>query len=628
MDLYKRLFPYLLKYKFRLGVGIFLSFFVSIFNGASLTSLIPIFDSLGAGDQYKFEIALTKRDQVLLQGSSQGKDFQGFEAVELFLATTKNHINIHFADKSPDELVLIFCSIILPIYVLKLLCLAGTVYFVNSSGLLAIRDLRLVLFQKMQNLPLNDFLREKTGILMSRVINDVDVIGKVVSNDLKDAVNDIFYIITHLIILLLLSWKLFFLIFIVIPLILGPVTAFAEKIRKTTKSQQEQLSSLNGDLQEVISGIRVIRAFSMEEHEANRFFSVNNELSIKTFKTHFYHQVGPALIELSGSLVTMVFLGIGAFLLEDPSFSKGMFLAFFLTLIFLMRPLKQMGILMNLVQASKSAAERVFELIDRKSDILEIPSPIDQKSLNEGIFFKDVSYRYPGSDKDALHGINLSIPKGQKIAFVGSSGAGKSTLIDLLPRFIDPTQGSILWDSVDAKHMSLDQLRRRIGIVSQNIFLFNGTIRDNIAYGNLNATEEEIRKAAEDAFALDFILDFEEGFETIVGERGVMLSGGQKQRISIARTLLSNPEILILDEATSALDTESEKFIQQAFVRLYKDRTVIIIAHRLSTVKIADFIYLLEDGSVLESGSHTELISKEDSKYKRMYDLQFEEVKS
>ncbi len=628
MDLYKRLFPYLLKYKFRLGVGIFLSFFVSIFNGASLTSLIPIFDSLGAGDQYKFEIALTKRDQVLLQGSSQGKDFQGFEAVELFLATTKSRINIHFADKTPDELVLIFCSIILPIYVLKLLCLAGTVYFVNSSGLLAIRDLRLVLFQKMQNLPLNDFLREKTGILMSRVINDVDVIGKVVSNDLKDAVNDIFYIITHLIILLLLSWKLFFLIFIVIPLILGPVTAFAEKIRKTTKSQQEQLSSLNGDLQEVISGIRVIRAFSMEEHEANRFFSVNNELSIKTFKTHFYHQVGPALIELSGSLVTMVFLGIGAFLLEDPSFSKGMFLAFFLTLIFLMRPLKQMGILMNLVQASKSAAERVFELIDRESDILEIPSPIDQKSLNEGIFFKDVSYRYPGSDKDALHGINLSIPKGQKIAFVGSSGAGKSTLIDLLPRFIDPTQGTILWDSVDAKHMSLDQLRRRIGIVSQNIFLFNGSIRDNIAYGNLNATDEEIQKAAEDAFALDFILDFEEGFDTKVGERGVMLSGGQKQRISIARTLLSNPEILILDEATSALDTESEKFIQQAFVRLYKDRTVIIIAHRLSTVKIADFIYLLEDGSVLESGSHTELISKEDSKYKRMYDLQFEEVKS
>ncbi len=628
MDLYKRLFPYLLKYKFRLGVGIFLSFFVSIFNGASLTSLIPIFDSLGAGDQYKFEIALTKRDQFLLQGSSQGKDFQGFEAVELFLATTKSRINIHFADKTPDELVLIFCSIILPIYVLKLLCLAGTVYFVNSSGLLAIRDLRLVLFQKMQNLPLNDFLREKTGILMSRVINDVDVIGKVVSNDLKDAVNDIFYIITHLIILLLLSWKLFFLIFIVIPLILGPVTAFAEKIRKTTKSQQEQLSSLNGDLQEVISGIRVIRAFSMEEHEANRFFSVNNELSVKTFKTHFYHQVGPALIELSGSLVTMVFLGIGAFLLEDPSFSKGMFLAFFLTLIFLMRPLKQMGILMNLVQASKSAAERVFELIDRESDILEIPSPIDQKSLNEGIFFKDVSYRYPGSDKDALHGINLSIPKGQKIAFVGSSGAGKSTLIDLLPRFIDPTQGTILWDSVDAKHMSLDQLRRRIGIVSQNIFLFNGSIRDNIAYGNLNATDEEIQKAAEDAFALDFILDFEEGFDTKVGERGVMLSGGQKQRISIARTLLSNPEILILDEATSALDTESEKFIQQAFVRLYKDRTVIIIAHRLSTVKIADFIYLLEDGSVLESGSHTELISKEDSKYKRMYDLQFEEVKS
>ncbi len=288
-----------------------------------------------------------------------------------------------------------------------------------------------------------------------------------------------------------------------------------------------------------------------------------------------------------------------------------------------MRPLKQMSILVNLVQGSKVAADRVFEILEREVDINEPTHPVSLGKLQNGIEYRNVSYLYPGTETSALKNINLKIGKGGTIAIVGSSGAGKSTLVDLLPRLIDPSAGGIYWDGVNAKDLALDNLRKRIGVVSQNIFLFNGSIRENIAYAKPDASEDEIRRAAEDAFASEFIESFEDGYDTIVGERGVMLSGGQRQRISIARTLLANPELLILDEATSALDTESERLIQQAFVRLYENKTVIIIAHRLSTVKIADTIYYLENGEIVESGTHQDLLATTGSKYKRLYELQF-----
>lgn len=586
-----------------------------------MTSLIPIFDSLGKGDGYKFELEFTKRDQVLLLQISEGKDLEGLAFLEGELAKLKQNLNKYFTKLSPSELVFSFCLFILPIYFLKMICLAGTIYFVNSSGLLSIRDIRRDLYVKLQHLPLDEFVTEKTGIWMSRVINDVDTIGKVVSNDLKDAVIDFFYIVTHLALLLFLSWKLFFLIFLVVPLIFGPVSAFSERIRKTTKNQQERLAGLNGDLQEVIAGIRVIRAFSMEARESDRFYEVNNDLSKKTFQTHFYHQVGPALIELSGSLVTVVFLGIGAFLLEEPGFSRGMFLAFFLTLIFLMRPFKQMSILMNLLKAASSAGDRVFGLLKERDSMAD--GSQHPGALKDCIEFRNIHYKYPKSEKWVLDGIELKIPKGANIALVGQSGAGKTSLVDLLPRLMDPTLGQVLWDGLDIREIALQNLRNRIAIVSQNIFLFNGTIEENIAYGSWSATSEEIRNAALEANATSFIEEFEEGFHTRVGERGVMLSGGQRQRISIARAILADPEVLILDEATSALDTESELLIQQAFVRLYKNRTVIVIAHRLSTVKIADQIYYMEEGKIVEQGTHNELIGDTSSRYKKLYEMQY-----
>ncbi|TGK10794.1 ABC transporter ATP-binding protein [Leptospira kmetyi] len=604
--------------------GIVLSFLVSVLNGASLTSLIPIFDSLGTGEKTNFEISLTKKDKALLQRQKEKDSFTSVESIELQLAEWKVQLNSSLKTMSHDELVLLFCFIVFPVYLLKLIFLAAAVYCINSAGYLAIRDLRAELYAKAQTLPLNHFVQEKTGILMSRIINDVEVLGKLISSDLKDAITDFFYIVTHLLLLLYLSWKMFLAVFIIVPIVMGPVSAFADKIRRATRNQQERLSSLNGHLQEVISGIRVIRAFSMEKTEADRFWEFNQDLSDKTFKGHFYHQVGPSLTELFSSIVAVIFLSFGAYLMEDGTFSRGMFMAFFLTLIFLMRPFKQMSMLSNSIQSAISAGDRVFELLDQETDIQNPASPKFLKRMEKGIRFKNVTFTYPGTKNPAIQEINLEIPKGETVALVGASGAGKSTLVDLVPRLIDPQEGQILIDEIDLREMDLSNLRKRIGIVAQQVFLFNGTIRENICYGNQSVTDEQLYAACEQAFAMEFILSFEEGFDTIVGERGVMLSGGQRQRIAIARALLLDPEILILDEATSALDTESERLVQQALESLYKNRTVIIIAHRLSTVQIANRIFAMEDGRIVESGTHNELIQL-DGKYKKLYDIQFVE---
>ncbi|ASV12581.1 ABC transporter permease [Leptospira santarosai] len=624
MNIYKRLLKYSFKYKYRLTLGIVLSFFVSVLNGASLTSLIPIFDSLGTGEKSNFEISLTKKDKTLLQRLQENDSFSRTESVELRLAKWKVRLNSSLKKMSHDQLVLLFCFVVFPVYLLKLIFLAAAVYCINSAGYLAIRDLRAELYAKAQILPLNHFVQEKTGILMSRIINDVEVLGKLISSDLKDAITDFFYIVTHLLLLLYLSWKMFLAVFIIVPIVMGPVSAFADKIRRATRNQQERLSSLNGHLQEVISGIRVIRAFSMEKAEAKRFWEFNQDLSDKTFKGHFYHQVGPSLTELFSSIVVVIFLSFGAYLMEDGTFSRGMFMAFFLTLIFLMRPFKQMSMLSNSIQSAISAGSRVFELLDQETDIQNPASPKFLKKMEKGLSFNNVTFAYPGAKTPAIREINLEIPKGETVALVGASGAGKSTLVDLVPRLIDPQEGRVLIDGIDIRELDLSNLRKRIGIVAQQVFLFNGTIRENICYGNQGVTEEQLCSACEQAFAMEFILSFEDGFDTIVGERGVMLSGGQRQRIAIARALLLDPEILILDEATSALDTESERLVQQALESLYKNRTVIIIAHRLSTVQIANTIFAMEDGRIVESGTHTELI-RLDGKYKKLYDIQFVE---
>ncbi|HMV78419.1 MAG TPA: ABC transporter ATP-binding protein [Leptospiraceae bacterium] len=622
MKIFRRLLRYSFHYKGRLITGILLSFLVSIFNGASLTSMVPIFDSMGTSKDYKFRISYTKRDLDLFGKQSANEKLSRIESIELYGAVLKKRINDYFENKTPDEVAVTFVILVFPVYILKLICLTGAIFFINSAGALATRDLRFELFAKSQQLSMDMFVKEKTGILMSRIINDVDALGKVISSDLKDAIIDFFYILTHLVILFLLSWQLFFLTFVVIPLIMGPISGFAEKIRKATKNQQERLSALNGHLQEVIAGIRVIRAFNTEKRESDKFFHINDELSMKTFKGHFYHQVGPSLVELFGAVIAAIFLAFGAYLISTQNFSKGMFLAFFLTLVFIMRPLKQLSVMYNLIQSAVSAGERVFEIIDKEPDLTSRENPEKLGKEVQSIEFRNVTYSYPGSSKNALENISFKVQKGETVAFVGPSGAGKSTLKDMLIRLIDPTSGEILFNGKDIKHCSVQDLRKRSATVSQDVFLFHATVRENISLGNPYFSELEIRKAAEDAYASEFIENMENGYDTMIGENGVLLSGGQRQRLSIARALLLNPEILILDEATSALDTESERQLQNSLEELFHHRTTFIIAHRLSTIQIADRIFYIEEGQIIESGTHLELTAL-NGKYKKLYDYQF-----
>lgn len=625
MKIFRRLLTYTSKYKARLVAGILLSFLVSVFNGASLTSMIPIFDSMGNSSSYKFQISVTKRDKIVLEKESKGQSLSRLEGIELKLAHLKLKSNEYLSHLTPYDIVLLFIKIVFPVYILKLICLAGAVYFIQSTGARAIRDLRLEVYRTTQILPLNFFVKEKTGILMSRIINDVDILGKIISTDLKDAIIDFFYILTHLLLLFFLSWKMFLLVFVVIPVVMGPITAFAEKIRKATRNQQERLSALNGHLQEMIAGIRVIRAFSMEARESSKFSQINHELSEKTFKGHFYHQVGPSLVEFFGAIVAAILLSFGAYLMTMDGFSKGMFLAFFITLIFLMSPIKKMSIMYNLIQSAVSAGERVFEIIDSKPDLVDPVTPKVLPPKIQEIELKNITYNYPGTTKSALQNINLKVSRGETIAFVGPSGAGKSTLKDILGRLADPTSGQYLIDGVDVREFTIHDVRARIGIVTQEVFLFNASVKENLAMGNPMFTDAQIRKAAEDAFALEFIENLENGFDTMIGENGVMLSGGQRQRLSIARAILYDPEILILDEATSALDTESERQVQIALESIFKKRTTFIIAHRLSTIQIANKIAYMEHGEILEMGTHNELMEL-NGKYKELYNHQFEGI--
>ncbi len=579
---------------------------------------------MGGNKNYKFQISITKKDQALIKKIESKEEISNLDKLHFRLIKFKKMINSKLENYTPNEIVMLFVMITFPVYFLKLIFLAGTTYFINSTGYFAIRDLREEIYKKVQTLPLDYFISEKTGIVMSRIINDVDILAKIISQDLKDSINDFFYIITHLFLLFFLSWKLFLVVFVIVPLIMGPITAFSEKIRKATKNQQERLSSLNGLLQEVIAGIRVIRAFSMEKREAGRFYQINNELSNKTFKGHFYHQLGPSIIELFGSITAAIFLAFGAYLISNEDFSRGTFMAFFFTLVFVIRPIKQLSLTYNYIQSSISAGERVFEILDTKLEIYNIENPKQIDKFRSEVKFQNVSYKYPHQEKYALKNINFTLKKGETIAFVGFSGAGKSTLKDFLPRLIDPSSGEVLLDGINLKEIELGSLRKKIGIVSQDVFLFNGSIRENISYGSFGATDEEILKACEEASALEFVLGCKEGLNTFIGEQGVMLSGGQRQRISIARALLSNPDILILDEATSALDTESERIFQNTLETIYKKKTTIIIAHRLSTISIANRIYYLEDGEILEHGTHEELIQL-NGKYKKLFEMQFDE---
>jgi len=619
---------YSFHYRNRFLLGIVFAFLTALLNGISLSALIPLFDSLGTemSNHFQFELTLPEKT-ILYQEILFGEEMlDGLERAKRYLISFKLQFNYYTKDFHPRDVVLFVCFAIFPLYLLKLVTYLASVYCLATAGYWAVRDLRQDLFNKVQRLPLTYFYKEKTGLIMSRIINDAEIVSAVISSNFRDAVINLFYVITHLFILVYLNSELLMWALGAIPVVILPVTLFTRKISRSTERFQEKLADLNAHIQEFISGIKVIRIFRGEEFEKNKFIEINQKVFRRTFKGQFYLQLAPSLVELTSSLVVLGFFALGAKYIFSGKFTQGEFMAFLLTLLFLLRPLTQLSQMVGKVAQASSAGKRIFELIDRDSELpVSENQLVEFKGLKDSIEFRDIQFMYPGTTIEVLKNLNLKINKGETIAFVGSSGSGKSTLMDLLPRFFEPNGGEILVDGIPLENFSVASIRRSIGIVTQDIFLFHGTIAENISYGTKVTSRKEIVSAARLANAHDFIQTMEKGYDTVLGVRGLNLSGGQRQRLVIARALLRNPDIMILDEATSALDAESEHMVNRALERLFRNRTTFVISHRLSTIRNVKKIVVLDQGMVKEIGDHDSLIAK-DGIYKKLYDSQFAET--
>jgi len=481
-------------------------------------------------------------------------------------------------------------------------------------------DIRADLNESLQRHSLSFFNRTPTGMMVSRVISDVNVVVAGLTEGAFSIWSDGVSMIALIITAFYMDWQLALIMLVGFPIGVGPVVRFSRRVRKETKNAQKQLGGLQALLQETFQGNRVVKAFGMEDYERRRF---NTELR-RLFR--IYMRVarikaftGP-LIEAMGAFAVVAVVWYATSSLMAGTRTLGSFAGFFTTMILVYDPFKGLSKSNNTIQAGLAAAERVFEMMDEPSDVPDDPVAVEIPSGPLSIRFNHVSFRY--GVEWVLHDINLEIGTGQVIALVGMSGGGKSTIADLIPRFYDVQEGRVAINGVDIRRIKLASLRAQIGLVTQATFLFNDTVRANIAYGSTDRDPERIVKAARLANAHDFILRLPQGYDTVVGELGVRLSGGERQRIAIARALLKDAPILVLDEATSSLDSEAERSVQEALEVLMENRTTLVIAHRLSTVRRADRIIVVEHGRIVEQGTHDELFAR-DGEYRKLYDLQF-----
>ena len=456
---------------------------------------------------------------------------------------------------------------------------------------------------------------------MSNVTSDVGALQQAIVDNLISFMTEGVTLVGSLVFMFYLDWKLSLLTLIIVPVVLGLTNIFGKKLRSAGHEVQGRTADITAFLQEVISGVRVIRSFAREAYEFKRFEQENkNNFDAAMRATKLTAVMGP-MVEFAAAIAVVIILWYGGYSVVQGYITAGSLIAFLIYAINLSNPVKRLTQVYGNLQKAMAAGDRVIDILETEPHVKESPTAKVLPHVQGDVQFENVQFAYD-EDNLALKGVNLSVKQGQTVAIVGPSGAGKSTIANLLPRFYDVTGGAIRIDGVDVRDVTFTSLRENIGLVPQDTMLFNATVRENILYGRLDATEEEILEAAKAANAYEFIEKLPNGFDTIVGERGNSLSGGQRQRIAIARAILKNPSILILDEATSALDTESEKIVQEALERLMKNRTALVIAHRLSTIKHADHIVVLQQGCVVEEGTHDELLAL-NGLYSHLYSVQF-----
>ncbi|MFZ2603120.1 MAG: ABC transporter ATP-binding protein [Candidatus Omnitrophota bacterium] len=566
--------------------------FSAVFDGVQLAMIVPVAD----------KVLSNKR--IIIPAK-----------LPLFLANFVENIN-----NTPPAVLLNYIALgVILLFFFKGIFGFLQSYFMSDIGQLVVRDIRDSLYIKLQSLSLDYFTHKRGGELMSRITNDVKLVENAVSYGSTDLVYQTLQVIIFLCLTFFIYFKLALISFILVPFIAFPIINVGKVLRKLSKRSQEKMADINSLLYETIIGTRIVKAFNMEDYEIKKFNQVNHDyykISMKSIKRLLF--VGPTT-EFLGCIAGIVVFFWGGKEVIAGKLSFGVFGLFLGSLLSLIRPFKKLSQVHSLNEQAVAASNRIHEVLDTLPSVKESTKAIEMAGFNKSIIFENVWFNY--GENEVLKQVNLEAKKGQVLAVVGPSGVGKSTLLDLIPRFYDPKKGRILIDGININEVTLKSLRQQIGIVTQETILFNDTIRANIAYGRPDTLQKEIEQAAIQAHAHDFIKHLPQGYDTIIGDRGMKLSGGERQRVAIARALLKNPPILILDEATSQLDTESERIVQEALDKLMYGRTVFVIAHRLSTIRNADRIMVLEKGMIAQEGAHSDLLNKE-GLYKKLYQLQ------
>ncbi|MEE2902315.1 MAG: ABC transporter transmembrane domain-containing protein [Myxococcota bacterium] len=589
MNSWKRLLGYLKPYRFQLGVAL-----VAMFALAVTTSLYPVVidlisTSLFGGSEAINQIVGSKLERI--------QDALSYLGIQTSAAELKSSLgkNLLFA--------LAFVVII------KAMSQAVRFYVMGAIAQRVVADIRKILFDAITRQSQAFFGEQGSGFLVSRVINDVAQVERAATYAIPVLIGDVLKVVGLATICLWQYSDLALVSVVVLPLATFPIVRFGKMLKKYAKESQQKLGSITNRVAETLGGVRIVQIYGREEYEINRFDNESENYVRIMMRSVLVRAIQTPIMELIGIFALVLTMLYARWKIDSGAIRPGEVIAFLMAIILMYEPLKAIGRLNGIIMPGLAAAERVFEIIDRPPQVTDDASAVPLPRMSNEVEFRNVSFRYPNSDAYAVRDVNLTLQRGRLIALVGASGSGKSTIASLLPRLYNVTEGEIVLDGIPIESGTVASLRNQIAVVTQETYLFNDSIRDNIAYGVPGASDAEIEEAARAAFAHDFIIKLPDGYQTMPGERGVTLSGGQRQRIAIARAFLRDAPILILDEATSALDVESEEEVQRALEALITNRTTLVIAHRLSTIQDADEIIVMEEGCVVERGTHQHLLN-------------------
>jgi len=617
MNTYLRILKFVKPYWKHLVLSILCTFIFALLNGASVYLTIPLLDTLFQ------ESSHTEQVQQQPGNIEKAKSILP-DWVQKIGSDISNSFNQFVFSGSKMDSLLKICLLVLLAFLGKNIFGYLQAYLISYVEYGAMKDLRDTAYVHLHQLPMSYFKKERVGNLISRFTNDVVIIQASITAAFLNLIREPLTIIVFLLIALSISWQLTLLSLVVMPVSALLIGWIGIKLRKQSSLVQAKMADITSILQETISGVKIVKAFSMENYENKKFKrETHNYFKLMLKIVRVRNTSSPITEFLSVAIGVVIIYYGGVLVLQQQSLKASEFLGLLFAIFQLMPPIKELSSVNNRIQESSAAGDRIFEILDTKPKIKNVDNPKTIDGFKESLVFDNVSFQYEDSVEPVLRNVSFNLSKSEIVALVGPSGGGKSTLVDLIPRFYDPTGGKIFIDGTDIKEISIESLRGLMGIVTQETYLFNESIKNNIAYGLGDFPFDKIVQASKTANAHNFIMELPHGYDTIIGERGTKLSGGQRQRLSIARAILKNPEIMIFDEATSALDNESELLVQEAIERMMENRTTFVIAHRLSTIRNANRILVLDRGQIIQMGRHDELIEDAEGLYRKFYEMQF-----